>query len=122
VKDFLNFPSDSLTDWQETRYDYASVSLFTNYLVEHYGISVLADSLKSKSVGIASIDEALLRENSKENFSQIFTNWTIATMVNDCSYDAKYCYLNKNLENLRINPMTVESSPVHYISWNQKKR
>ncbi len=104
VKDFLNSPSDSLTEWQETKYDYAVVNLFMHYLVDHYSISVLTDSLKSKLVGILSINEALLKNGAKENFAQIFTNWTVATIINDCSQDLKYCYLNQNLKNLRMNP------------------
>ncbi len=103
VKDFLEKPSDSLTEWQETKYDYAVVNLFMHYLVDHYSTSVLYDSLKLKSVGIASINEALLKNGINEDFAQIFTNWTIANVINDCSLDLKYCYLNQNLKNLRIN-------------------
>jgi len=104
VKDFLQNPSDSLTEWQETKYDYAVASLFSHYLADHYGIGILADSLKYQSVGIASINEALLENGAKENFSQIFTNWTIAIIINNCSGSSKFCYLNQNLRNLRINP------------------
>lgn len=104
VQAFLEKPSDSLTEWQETKYDYGSVSLFTHYLIDHYGINILIDSLKSKLIGIESINYALQKSGSEEDFSQTFTNWTIATTINDCSLDFKYCYLNKNLENLKLNP------------------
>lgn len=104
VRDFLNFPSNSLTEWQESKYDYSAVNVFFHYLVDHYGINILADSLKSKLIGIASINEILLKNGYKEDFGQIFTDWTIATAINDCSYDLKYCYLNKNIKNLKINP------------------
>ncbi len=111
VNDFLQKPSDSLTEWQETKYDYGAVSLFTRYLVDHYSISILIDSLKSKLVGIPSIDKALTKNGYEENFAKIFTNWTIAATINDCSLDSNYCYLNKNLKNLRINP-TLNFLPV----------
>ena len=104
VKDFLNSPSDSLTEWQETKYDYAAISVFFHYLVDQYGINILTDSLKSKLIGISSINEILLKNGYKENFQQIFTDWTITTVINDCSLSSKYCYLNQNLKNLRINP------------------
>jgi len=104
VQAFLEKPSDSLTEWQEAKYDYGVASLFTYYLTDHYSINVLIDSLKSNLVGIESINYALQKNNAKENFSQIFTNWTIAMTINDCSLDLKYCYLNKNLKNLKINP------------------
>lgn len=104
VKDFLNSPSNALTEWQETKYDYATVNVFFHYLVDHYGINILADSLKSKLIGIASINEILLKNGYKEDFAKIFSNWTIAIIVNNCSLDLKYCYLNQSLGNLRINP------------------
>lgn len=104
VKDFLEKPSDSLTEWQETKYDYAAADIFSHYLVDHYGINMLSDSLRFKLVGIASINEVLIKSGYKENFSQIFTDWTITMAINNCQVSLKYCYLNKNLANLRIGP------------------
>lgn len=104
VKDFLENPSDSLTEWKETKYDYAVTSLFTHYLVDHYGISVLSDSLKLNTAGITSINQVLKAKGAQENFGQIFTNWTIAVMVNNCSIGKYYCYLNQNLQNIHLTP------------------
>lgn len=103
VKDFLDEPNNSLTEWQDIKYDYAVENLFMHYLVDHYSISVLTDSLRSKLIGITSVNEVLLKNNYKKDFSQIFTDWTITMIINDCSLNSKYCYLNKNLKNLRIN-------------------
>lgn len=107
VKDFIENPSDSITEWTGTKYDYSSVSLFMHYLADHYGINILSDSLKSKSVGIESINNALLKSGAKENFAQIFTDWTITLVLNDCSQNSEYCYINQNLNNLRINPTLI---------------
>jgi len=104
VRDFVENPSDSIIEWQGSKYDYASVSLFMHYLVDHYGISILTDSLKSKLVGIDSLNHALQKNESKEDFSQIFTNWTISLIVNDCSANRSYCYLNQNLKNIKLAP------------------
>ena len=104
VRDFLADPSNSLTEWQESQYDYAVVSLFMHYLVDHYSILVLSDSIKSKSVGISSINEVLLKNGSEEDFAKVFSSWTIAMAVNNCSFSSDYCYLNQNLKNVRINP------------------
>lgn len=103
VKDFLESPTNSIVEWRGTKYDYASVALFTQYLVDHYGVKILADSLKSKYVGIESINYALEKSFYKERFPEIFTEWTIANVLNDCSSGKKYCYLNKNLADLKIN-------------------
>ena len=111
VRDFIESSSNSLTEWRGTKYDYASASLFAHYMVDHYGIGVLSDSLKSKYVGIESINYALENSGYKDRFSEIFTNWTIANVLNNCSFDQKYCYLDKNLSNVKIIP-TVNFLPV----------
>ena len=104
ANDFLVEPSDSLTEWQNTKYDYAVENVFMHYLVDHYGINILTDSLKSKLAGIASINEVLAKSGAKEDFAQIFTDWTITVIINSCSQNTNYCYVNQNLNNLRINP------------------
>jgi len=105
VRDFLTRPHDSLTEWLNEKADYGVANLFTQYLVDHYGVKILADSLHSSKVGISSINEALAKNGFKEDFSQIFTDWTIAVLVNNCNLSPKYCYLNPNLKNLRVSPL-----------------
>jgi len=104
VKDFLEKPSDSLTEWLNKKEDYGAVNLFTQYLVDHYGLKILVDSLRSSKIGISSINEALAKNGFKEDFAKIFTDWTITVLVNDCPLGDKYCYKNQNLKNLRIVP------------------
>lgn len=104
VNDFIENPSDSLTEWTGTKYDYASASLFMHYAIDHYGIYLLIDSLKSKYTGIDSINYALQKSGSDDTFGKIFTNWTIASVLNNCSTNSKYCYLNQNLKNFRLAP------------------
>ena len=72
VNDFIENPSDSITDWSGTKYDYASVNLFMHYLVDHYGINILSDSLKSKLVGIESINYALQKNGCQRKFCANF--------------------------------------------------
>jgi hypothetical protein len=104
VKDFAERPLDSITEWLGTKYDYASASLFNRYLMDHYGMQILIDSLKSKYVGIESINYALKKSGVEDDFAKIFTNWTIANIVNNCEINQKYCYLNENLKNFRLAP------------------
>jgi len=104
VSDFIENSSDSITEWTGTKNDYASVSMFTHYLVDHYSVSTLIDSLKSKHVGIESINYALRKNGFEADFAKIFTDWTIASILNNCSVDQKYCYLSQNLKNFRLAP------------------
>lgn len=104
VRNFLDRSSDSLTEWRNEEYDYGVVNLFTQYLVDHYGLEILVDSLKSPEVGMPSINYALEKNGFGEDFPLIFTQWTITALVNNCSLGEKYCYLNPNLNNFRVNP------------------
>ena len=105
VRIFLEKPSDSLTEWENEKSDYGVINLFTQYLVDRYGINILTDSLKTDKVGISSLNYALQKNSFKEDFSQIFTNWTIAVFANNCFFGENYCYLNPNLRNLKIVPL-----------------
>jgi len=104
VKAFLEKPNDSLTEWLGRKYDYGVVDVFTQYLAGNYGINTLSDSLKTDMVGISSINWALEKNGFKEDFQQIFTNWTVALFLNNCSFGKEFCYLNNNLRNFRLSP------------------
>lgn len=106
VSEFLKNSSDSITDWQNSPADYGALNLFTQYLVDYYGNKILTDSLYSPKKGIESINYALAKNGFKDDFSQIFTNWTIAVLINDCSLGEKYCYKNENLKNLKVVPVS----------------
>ncbi|MFH0943337.1 MAG: peptidoglycan-binding domain-containing protein [Candidatus Beckwithbacteria bacterium] len=93
LRSFLQKPQDSLTEWKNESPDYGVINLFMQYLVDHYGIKILSDSLSSNKIGIASLNL---------NFSQVFTDWTIAVLVNDCALGPRFCYLSPNLKNFRI--------------------
>ncbi len=104
VNDFLKQPSDSITEWKGSVYDYGALNLFIQYLVDHYGTEILVDALHSSEIGIASINSALQKNGFTVDFYQIFIDWTIAVLSNDCSSGGKYCYLNEHLADLHISP------------------
>ncbi len=101
---FSEDPSDSLLDWDNKEKDYGAVNLFIHYLAGQYGDKILIDSLHSPKTGVESINDALAKNGYKETFSQIFVDWTIASIINDCNYGRRYCYLNKNLRNFYVFP------------------
>src|SRR3989344_1992817 len=105
VRDFLDKPSDSLTEWRDTPSDYGVVNLFMQYLADHYGIGILTESLKLRKIGIESLNAVLAQQGFKEDFSQIFANWTVAVLINNCQVSEKYCYYNQNLKDFRIIPL-----------------
>lgn len=107
VRSFLRNPSDSLTEWQNQKEDYGIINLFAQYLVEHYGKEILSDSLKSEQIGISSLNYGLQKNNKEKKFWQIFTDWTVAVLLNNCYLGKDYCYQKENLTNLRIIPSLI---------------
>ncbi len=104
IDSFIERPHTSLTNWDNSNYNYGVVNAFVHYLVDHYGVRVLSNSLDSKKVGVESIEEVLKNSGYKEDFADIFTNWAIASYVNDCKIDSKYCFKNKKLAKVLIIP------------------
>jgi hypothetical protein len=118
VGEFLANPTDSITEWNGSSSDYGVINIFIQYLVDHYGVKIINDSLHSSKTGIDSINYALAKNGFKacpvdserseelcvEDFSQIFTDWTITVLINDCSLGSKYCYKSQNLKNFRVVP------------------
>ncbi|OGZ27123.1 MAG: hypothetical protein A2365_00435 [Candidatus Nealsonbacteria bacterium RIFOXYB1_FULL_40_15] len=104
LQNFAENPSESLTEWRGTKSNYGSINLFAQYIFGNYGLSLLSDSIRSEYVGIESIDYALKKNGFSETFSDVFTNWTITVLINDCAYGQKYCLSNPNLKDFHINP------------------
>lgn len=107
VRQFISLPSDSLTEWRNEAGDYGIANVFTQYLVENFGVEILVDSLQSSKIGIPSLNYALEKNEAEKDFSQIFTDWLIAIFLNDCQIGEEYCYKNQNLKNLRITPSLI---------------
>ncbi|MFH1582628.1 MAG: hypothetical protein ABIA08_02625 [bacterium] len=104
VSTFVQNSTDPLTEWKSAISDYGVLNIFMQYFIDHYGAKILSDSLRSNKVGIPSLNEALKKNGYSDDFSQIFTDWTIAVLINDCSVGQKYCFLNNNLKNLKVLP------------------
>ncbi|MDO8743279.1 MAG: peptidoglycan-binding domain-containing protein [Candidatus Azambacteria bacterium] len=104
IRTFLQKPNDSLTEWKGETADYGVLDAFVQYLTDYYSVKILSDSLLSDSIGILSLNAALKKNGYSEDFSQIFTNWTIAVLANDCRLGQKLCYLNQNLKAFKISP------------------
>jgi len=73
VRRFLEQPGASLTEWDDSEAAYGVAHIFTAYLVDHYGIKILADSLKSNLVGIPSLNYALEKTAATKTFPQFLT-------------------------------------------------
>lgn len=101
---FIQNPSDSLTEWKNVSADYGQIGLFGEYLAEHWPPKVIADTLKTSSVGMASINDALKQNGFSDSFIGIFSQWTAANILNDTSVNPKLGYARDGLKTFHIAP------------------
>ncbi len=106
VHDFVSNPRDSLVEWRGQGADYGVANLFFQYLVDQYGKELLREALQSSKRGIASIEEGLQKRGIQKKFPDVFSDWTIAVFLNDCSYGEQYCFHSTSLKDLRVVPFT----------------
>ncbi len=99
VDKFLSSPSDPLGEWQDQSGDYGVADLFMQYLIDHYGTRIITLMMQNSLVGINSINAALRVMGQTDTFAAIFSNWTLANYLNDCSVGSAktYCYSNPSL-------------------------
>ncbi len=103
---FLRDPDISLTEWIGQSADYGVVNIFTQYLVDHYGIEILVESLKSNYIGIESLNYALNELGYDKDFHQVFNEFKVAVLVNDCDLGEMYCFKSEDLKGLKVSPAT----------------
>mgnify|MGYP001582056037 CR=1 FL=1 len=104
-KHFLATPGDPLTEWRNISEDYGVINLFAQYLADRYGGNIFSSMIKNSKKGIDSVNQALSDNGFNKDFSGIFSDWTIANILNNCSIDnGDYCYKNSNLADIKIEP------------------
>ena len=108
IDDFLANPFDSLTDWQNDKFDYPPVNIFGHYLAEQFGVQIMNKMTTNNKSGIYSVEQALRDLGFNFTFSQVFNNWTVANYLNDDSLsDGRYGYKNPYLKGaINVSPIT----------------
>ncbi|MCC6405313.1 MAG: hypothetical protein IT405_02925 [Candidatus Yanofskybacteria bacterium] len=101
---FIRSPSDSLVEWPNTSADYAVTSLFLHYVADRYGSDGLASTLRTSVAGIPSFDAWLSARGAPERFGDVFTDWMVASILNDRSRDPRYGYATAGLQGVHVTP------------------
>src|SRR3989344_1078550 len=108
---FFSSPSDSLTEWPNVSQDYDLAALLGEYITEEYGNGLLKNSLQSDLFGISSIDATLVSMGNSDRFLNIYSNWLIASYINDDSLEPKFGYARSELRNLKATPQRITILP-----------
>lgn len=126
INTFFQYTPDSLTEWQNVTQDYASVNLFMQYLVDHYGVSILKGIVSSQKSGIGAINESLRNQGYNTSFSEVFSDWQIANYLNDKSiFNGKYSYSSPILSNyiFRVKPtetlVVKNNTPINNVEYTK---
>ena len=101
---FIENRSDSLTEWKNQPADYGQIGLFGEYLAEHWSPKVIADTLKTSLVGMASINDTFKQNGFSDSFLNAFSQWTAANILNDTSVNPKFGYTRDGLKAFHIAP------------------
>jgi len=90
----------NLKDWKNLDKDYGEVYLFALYLKEQFDNQLFAETVKYPSKdGIVSFNGAFKQLGINGNFDDVYLNWLIANLVNNCQISPQYCYQNSALKN-----------------------
>lgn len=123
LQTFLSNPADSITEWPNTNLDYASATLFGQYLFDRFGPSILQDTFHSSTIGIDSINKYLVDHKSTENFTDVFSDWVWTNYFNNQIQDARYGYVNQNLQTIHVSPTgskQLTSKSINFYSYSLK--
>ncbi len=105
AQSFVRTPSDSLVEWPNTSLDYAIASVFIHYLADRYGQAIVASTARTRAAGIVAIDEWLSQNGKAERFGDIFSDWMIASYLNDRGVDPRYGYERDGLRQIHVAPV-----------------
>lgn len=113
VQTFMSASSDALLDWPNRTEDYGIAAIFSYYLYEQYGDTFFTAVSLSSQTGSAAFEEALASVGQTKSFRDIFQDWMVAVLVNNCSvppgnlYCFKSPYLNFNNLHISFNAAQV---------------
>ena len=78
---FLEYPSTSLTLWEDLPFHFDQSFLWMTYFVQRSGEAVLKPLLSEPENGIAGINGVLASRNTSQRFETLFADWMAATYL-----------------------------------------
>ena len=102
VQSLLYFTEIDLKDWNNMEKDYGEIKLLGLYLQEQFGNQFLAEALKySSNDGVISFNGAFKQLGINKIFDDVYLNWLITNLVNNCQVNTQYCYKNPALSSFQ---------------------
>jgi len=97
VAQFLSAPDLQLNSWSDDpkvhQAHYGASYLIMRYVLDRFGPDFIRYLVASKKDGIAGFEETLQKMSEPISFRDVFADWLIANLVDDCSTnEGRYCY------------------------------
>ena len=74
-------PSNSLTTWNGTIHDYGIAYMWSQYYSDQFGGSIFKSMMTTNSIGITSVNEALVAASTGKTFDSTFRDLSIAILL-----------------------------------------
>lgn len=119
---YLNNSNKSLLSWDYANpiSDYSRASLWTHYLVEQFGNTVLSELIQNPNIGLTGYEE-IIENRYGISFEEVYINWGIANIVNDNSISSEYGYVHSDRKNIRLNPSGISYQLPNVISGDMEQ-
>lgn len=88
----------NLVNWNNNNNSYALINLFSIYLAQRFGPSIIFNTLTNNLSGVDAINHFLSQNGFSDRFSDIYQDWIIANILNDCSNNPNYCYKDIDIQ------------------------
>jgi Zn-dependent peptidase ImmA (M78 family) len=102
AQEFMQYQSEPVLEWANKYADYASITMFSEYLRQRFGLDLFKELMKSPHAGIESMNDALAASGYPKKFEDVFSDWVLASYFNDQMMGSEYYYSNPGLRNLAL--------------------
>ena len=81
--------------------------MFTHYVADRFGAGVMSDTIHDRAAGINAVNDALGNRGITETFADVFTDWMVASYLNDATVGSQYAYARPGLSQVRVSAQTM---------------
>jgi len=98
LKNGVSLTDVNLVNWNNNNNSYSLINLFGIYLAQRFGSSIIFNTLNNNLSGVDAINRFLSQNGFTERFNNVYQDWIITNILNDCRDNAKYCYKDIDIQ------------------------
>lgn len=94
LQNWIKLSDVNIVSWDNSNSSYSLINLFSIYLNQRFSSPIFFDTIASSQTGVESINQYLIKNGFKERFHDIYRDWIITGIINDCTDNPNHCYDN----------------------------